>query len=160
MWQLAWVWSLIPTSVISWIVNCIIIAGLSGVVAGWLGKWIPFYGNYVRFLKPIGVILLVIGVYMKGSYANESAHRAEQERLQELVKQSEEKSTQANAALETARKEKVKVVTEVQVVIKERIKEVTKKIDADCKVDLEAIQILNDSAKLRKGTVVVEGVKK
>jgi len=150
MWQLAWAWSLIPTSVISWIVNCIIIAGLSGVVAGWLGKWIPFYGNYVRFLKPIGVILLVIGVYMKGSYANESAYRAEQERLQELVKQSEEKSKQVNTDLEQAVKDKEEAAKNQKIIIQERIKVVKQKIDADCKIDVEAIGILNDSAKTPK----------
>jgi hypothetical protein len=150
MWLLAWVWSLIPTSVISWIVNCIIIAGLSGVVAGWLGKWIPFYGNYVRFLKPIGVILLVIGVYMKGSYANESAHRAEQERLQELVKQSEEKSKQVNTDLIQAVKDKEEAAKNQKIIIQERIKVVKQKIDADCKIDVEAIDILNDSAKTPK----------
>ena len=63
------------------------------------------------------------------------------------LKISEQQSKDANAALAKKGKDKVKIVKEVQVVIKERIKTVEKKIDADCKVDPEAISIINDAAK-------------
>jgi hypothetical protein len=150
MWQVAWLWSLIPTSVLYWIINILIIAGITGVCAGWLGRWIPFYGNYVKILKPIGVLLLVIGVYMKGGYSVETAHRAEAERLQKLVQESEEKSKQANKDLEQAVRDKEEAAKNQKVIIQERIKVVKQKIDAECKVDVEAIDILNDSAKTPK----------
>jgi hypoxanthine-guanine phosphoribosyltransferase len=43
-------------------------------------------------------------------------------------------------------KVKTKIVKEVQIQIEERIKEVEKIIDAECKVDPVAIKILNDAA--------------
>ena len=79
------------------------------------------------------------------------AWRAKVADLEAKVKVAEEQSKQANVDLDKAVKAKTKTIREVQVVIKERIKEVEKRIDADCKVDYEAVEILNDSAKNQKG---------
>lgn len=151
MWQIAWMWSLIPTSVLYWIINLIILAGVVGLIAGWLGRWIPWFGIYARLLKPIGIILLVLGVWMRGGYDTEMAWRAKVEALEAKVKESEQRSQQANRDLEKALKDKKNRTKEVQVVIQERIKEVEKRIDAECKVDREALEILNDAAKNQGG---------
>jgi hypothetical protein len=55
-------------------------------------------------------------------------------------------SKSANDKLTQVRKQKNRVIVQRQVVIHERIKTVEKRIDAECKVDPAAIQILNDSA--------------
>jgi hypothetical protein len=159
VWQLQWIISLIPDAVLNWIYWAIIITGLTGMCAAWIGKWIPFYGNYVKFLKPIGVVLLVLGVWLRGGYDTEMAWRSKVAKLEEQVKLSEEKSAQANVKIKTVVKEKIKKVKEYEIVYRDRIKEVEKIIDADCRVAPEAVKILNDSAKLRKGTVTIESVK-
>ena len=153
--QIFWAFSLIPDSILIWIIDIIIFAGLTGIIAGWLGKWIPFYGNYAKFLKPIGIVLVVLGVYFRGGYDTEMAWRDKVSKLEEQVKVSEEKSKETNTVIQKVYVNRIKKVKEVQVVIKERIKEVEKKIDAECKVAPEAINILNDAARLRKGTVEV-----
>jgi len=150
MWQMAWMWSLIPTSVLYWVINLLIVAGLVGIAAGWIGKWIPFVNTYAGPAKIVGIILLVLGVYFKGGYSVEIAYRAEAERLQKLVEESEKKSEQANIDLVQAVKDREAAVKNQKVVIQERIKIVKQKIDADCRVDIEAIDILNDSAKTIK----------
>jgi preprotein translocase subunit SecF len=150
MWQMAWMWSLIPTSVLYWVINLLIVAGLIGIAAGWIGKWIPFVSTYAGPAKIVGIILLVLGVYFKGGYSVEIAYRAEAERLQKLVEESEKKSEQANIDLAQAVKDREAAVNNQKVVIQERIKIVKQKIDADCRVDIEAIDILNDSAKTVK----------
>ena len=66
---------------------------------------------------------------------------------EDKIKVAEAKSAQANEDLAKKTQEKTKVVKEVQVVIKEKIVKVASKIDADCKVDPEAIEIINDAAK-------------
>lgn len=151
MWQLQWILSLIPDAVLNWIYWCIIALGISGIAAGWLGKFIPFYGKYVGILKPVGIAVLVLGVWLRGGYDTEMAWRDRVANLEAQVKASEQKSTEANTALSKKTKEKVKIVRDVQVVIKERIREVEKRIDADCRVDPEAISILNDAAKNQGG---------
>jgi uncharacterized membrane protein len=76
MWQLQWVFSLIPDAILNWIYWAIIAVGITGLFAGWLGKFIPFYGKYVQFIKPIGIVLLLLGVWLRGGYDTEMAWRA------------------------------------------------------------------------------------
>jgi hypothetical protein len=109
-------------------------------------------------IKYIGLALLLGGIYLTGGAGVTELWKAEAEALKAKVAVSEEKSKEANSKLDSALKEKNKVVKEVQVVIKERIKEVETKIDAQCVIAPEAISILNDAARNVKGTV--EGVKK
>ena len=155
MSQISWMISLIPDSVLIWIINIMILAGITGIVAGWLGRWIPFYGTYAKLLKPLGIVLLVFGIYCRGGYDTEMAWRDKVTKLEDQVKESEAKSKETNTVIQKVYVDRVKKVKEVQVVIRERIKEVEKRIDAECKVAPEAVSILNDAAKLRKGTVEI-----
>lgn len=142
-----WMFNLLPAAVLNWIYWGIIAAGLTGLFAGWVGRWIPFYGNYVRFLKPIGIVLLVLGVWLRGGYDTEMAWRAKVEEAQAKVAKAEEASKDANAKLEEERNKKAKVRTEYITTVKERIVEKQTQIDAECKLDPVVPQILNDAAK-------------
>jgi hypothetical protein len=146
MEQFQWIFSIIPDAVLNWVYWGIIAFGLTGLFAGWLGKFIPFYGKYVEFLKPIGIALLVLGVWLRGGYDTEMAWRAKVEDAQAKVAKAEEASKDANTKLEAKIKEKVKVRTEYITTVKERIVKDTQIIDAECKVAPEAIKDLNDAA--------------
>ena len=152
--------SLIPDAVLNWVYWFIIALGISGIAAGWLGRWIPLYGKYVGFLKPAGVAVLVLGVWLRGGYDTEMAWRAKVEEAQAKVAAAEVKSKETNVVVKKVYVDRVKKVKELQIVYQDRIKEIEKRIDAECKVAPEAISILNDAAKLRKGTVTIEEVKK
>jgi hypothetical protein len=123
------------------------LGGIVAIFAAFVLKRIPFVSQYNSPLKLGGVIALLIGIWFEGGIANEAKWQAKVADLEAKVAKSEEESKDANTALAKKSKEKVKVVREVQVVIKERIKTVEKRIDADCKVDPEAISIINDAAK-------------
>ena len=160
MGQITWMLSLIPDAVLNWVYWFIIALGISGIAAGWLGRWIPLYGKYVGFLKPAGVAVLVLGVWLRGGYDTEMAWRAKVAEAEAKVAAAEVKSKDANVVVKKVYVDRVKKVKELQIVYQDRIKEVEKKIDAQCVVAPEAISILNDAAKLRKGTVTIEEVKK
>ena len=147
MWQIAWMWSLIPTSVLYWIINLIIIAGAIGLVAGWIGRWIPWFGMYARLLKPIGVILLVVGVWMRGGYDTEMAWRAKVEALEAKIAESEKKSQDANKKLESAVKERERAVASAVAATRGTIKQEAVRIDQECKLDPKVVPLLNDLAK-------------
>ena len=147
MWQIAWMWSLIPTGVLYWIINLIILAGAFGVIAGWIGRWIPFFSAYARLLKPIGIILLVLGVWMRGGYDTEMAWRAKVEALEAKVKESEQKSRDANSKLASAVKEKDRAIAGAVAVTRGAIKQQAVKIDQECKLDPTVVPLLNDVAK-------------
>ena len=147
-----WLLTLLPDSVLLYVVNIVLVVGAVGsflsffVLHKILNKF-PALAPYHLLIQIISAVLLVAGLYFKGGYSVEMAWREKVREMEEQVKIAEAKSTQANADLAKKSKEKVKIVKEVQVVIKERIKTVEKRIDADCKVDPEAINILNDAAK-------------
>ena len=82
MWQFQWAISLIPDAMLNWIYWSIIAVGITGVLAGWVGKFIPFYGNYAKILQPIGIILLVLGVWLRGGYDVEMAWRDKVSKLE------------------------------------------------------------------------------
>lgn len=151
MWQLSYLWTLVPTVAITWVVNGLIVVGIVGVCAAWFAKWIPFVSAYRGPVQLVGIVCLVLGVYMKGGADVEIRQRNEVAELEAKVKVSEQKSKEANTKLDDAIKEKNKAIKDVQIVIKDRISKSSEKMDAVCKVDAEAISILNDAAKNVKG---------
>ena len=138
-----WMLSLLP----DWVWHILTIGGIVAVFAAWVLKRIPFVSQYNTLLKIGGTIAVLVGIWFEGGIANEAKWQAKVAEIEAKVKESEVKSAKANEDLAKKGKEKVKIVKEVQVVIKERIRTVEKRIDADCKVDPEAISIINDAAK-------------
>lgn len=163
MWQIQWAFSLIPDAVLNWVYWAIIAVGVTGVIAGWLGRWIPFYGRYASALKPIGIIILVIGVWLRGGYDVEMSWRDKVSKLEEQVKIAEEKSKETNTVIEQQVVEKTKVIkgkTEyiTQYLDREVVKkeEIIKYIE-QCPVPKEIINLHNQATELNKAA---EGTKK
>ena len=163
MWQFQWAISLIPDAMLNWIYWAIIAVGITGVLAGWVGKFIPFYGNYAKILQPIGIILLVLGVWLRGGYDVEIAWRDKVSKLEEQVKVAEEKSKETNTVIEQQVVEKTKVIkgkTEyiTQYLDREVVKkeEIIKYIET-CPVPKEIIDLHNQATELNKAA---EGTKK
>jgi hypothetical protein len=156
MSQLSWMLSLIPDAVLNWVYWAIIIAGITGVLAGWLGKWIPFYGNYVKILQPVGIVLLVLGVWLRGGYDTEMAWRAKVAEAEARVAAAEQKSQETNTVIEQKVVEKTKVIkgkTEyiTQYLDREVVKkeEIIKYIE-QCPVPKEIIDIHNQAVDMNK----------
>lgn len=143
MWQIMWILGLLP----AWFWHILTIAGVVAVVAAWFLKRIPFVSQYNLPIKIAGIVAVLFGIWMEGGIANEAKWQAKVAELEEKVKESEAKSKDTNVKIQKVYVDRVKKVKEVQVVIQERIKEVEKRIDAECKVAPEAISILNDAAK-------------
>jgi hypothetical protein len=147
MWQFATMWSILPAGLTHWIVNLMLLAGAVGLLASWIGRWIPFFDAYARLLKPVGIVLLLGGVYFKGGEATNDAWRNKIADLEAKIAVSEAKSKDANIKLSTAVKEKNQAIQESKTVIQSRLKRDAVKIDAECKLDPEAVEILNESAR-------------
>jgi len=109
-------------------------------------RYFPWIIPYRLLLQVVSVILLVLGVYLKGGYAVEAEWRARVAELEAKVAVAEQKSKEANTQIQTVYVDRVKVVKEKQIVIQEKLKTVEVKIDANCKVVPEAISILNEAA--------------
>jgi hypothetical protein len=163
MAQISWMFSLIPDSILNWIYWAIIAIGVSGVVAGWLGRWIPVYGKYAGALKPIGIVILVLGVWLRGGYDTEMAWRAKVAEAEAKVAAAEAKSQETNTVIEQQVVEKTKVIKgKTEYITQYLDREVVKKEEIikyveQCPVPKEIIDIHNQAAELNKAA---EGPKK
>ena len=146
MWQIQWVLALIPDSFFLWITYLLIAVGVGLYVASKLVTWIPLISQYKLPAELVGVVLLVAGSYLFGSYGTEMAWRERVRELEAKVKAAEEKSQQVNTVIETKIVEKIKVVKENVYVNREIIKEVAgKQLDAQCTLPKSTVS-LHDSA--------------
>jgi len=150
MWQLGWIFSLIPDSLIIWVIDTVLLVGLVATIAGFFIKFIPFVNAYKLPIQILGVLLLAGGLFFKGGYSTEMVWRERVAEMEKKVAEAEAKSAKTNTVIQKVYVDKVKVVRDTQYVIQERIKEVEKLIDKECKVAPEAVDIHNDAAKNRK----------
>jgi hypothetical protein len=142
-----WMLSFVPDALLHLVVIGITFAGLGIYALSFFTRLIPPLIPYSGIARIIGTVLIVAGIYFYGSYSTEMSWRNKVAELEEQFKVAEAKSKTANVEIQTVYRDKVKLVKETQVVIQERIKEVEKRIDAQCTVDTEVINILNDAAK-------------
>lgn len=147
MWQLSWLLGFIPDSIFIWITYVLMGVGLVLYIASKLISWLPVITNYKTPVEVAGVIFLVIGAYVYGSYGTEMSWRARVKELEEKVAKAEAESKVANSQIQEKIVTKVKEIKVFQDRIKEVIIEKEKIIDAQCKISPEAIEILNNSAR-------------
>jgi hypothetical protein len=154
-----WLLHFLPDSFLLYVINIMCIAGIVSTILGFFLGWVPGIRSYKLPLQLVGVILLAAGLYFKGGYSTEMEWRARVEEMQKKVNAAEQKSKKANAHLKTKIVTKVKVIHDTKVVIKDRIVNQAASIDAECKVNADAISILNQAAKtpeIATPTVVVK----
>jgi hypothetical protein len=141
----------IPDAFLLWVVNAILIAGIIGTVVafffGFFVRYLPWITPYRMLLQIVALVLLIAGVYFKGGVGVEMTWRARVADMEAKVAKAEAESKDANEKIKTVYVDKVRVVKETQVVIQEKIKTVEVKIDSQCKITSDTVDILNDAAK-------------
>lgn len=142
-----WLLSLFPDSLVLWIVDTILLAGVLGVVASFFITFIPLINQYRLPVQVVSIILLVIGVYLRGGYVVEMEWRERVRQVEVKVQKAEAEAREANLKLDAAIKAKTDAVKANTIVIQEKIKVVEKKINENCVVTPEVIDILNQAAK-------------
>jgi len=141
-----WILSFVPDALVYAVVISIMFIGIALYVISFFTRFIPPLIPYSGIARILGTILTVVGIYFFGSYSTEMSWRAKVAELEEQVKVSEAKSKEANIQIQKVYVDRVKVVKQTQIVIQEKIKEVEIKIDSECKVTPEAVDILNEAA--------------
>lgn len=137
-----WILSFLP----DWIFHLIVIAGILGLLASTFFGFIPFIKQYTLPVKIVSILLLVLGVWFEGAISNNNAWLEKVRALEKKVAEAELKSSQANVALTSAIAEKNREIAKAQSKLQNKIKEISTKIDAECKVSPEVINILNEAA--------------
>lgn len=146
-----WLLSFLPDSLLALVVNAVLILGIVGFAVsfffGYVVRYVPQIMPYRMAIQIVSIILLVAGVYFKGGQASEMRWRERVRELEAKVAVSEQKAKEANENIKTVYVDKVKIVKEQQVVVQEKIKNVEVKIDSQCKITSDTVDILNEAAK-------------
>ena len=150
-----WMLSFVPDSFLLYIVNAILIAGAIGTFLTFfilhrVVRWLPAIAPYHLILQIISIVLLVAGVYLKAGYGVEMEWREKLRVAEERARLAEEQAKVVNEKIVTVYKDRVKTVKEQVVVYQDKIREVEKIINQECKVVPEVIDIHNAAAKNKK----------
>lgn len=135
-----------PNSVILWFCNILLLTGLVATVAGLFAHRIPVIWQYQLPFKVLGIALLALGVYFRGGYAVEQQWRARVAEVEAQVAAAEQQSKQANAALATQGKQKIKDIREKTVVVRQYIDREITKYDSGCVIPTEVVRAHNAAA--------------
>jgi hypothetical protein len=145
-----WILHLIPDSFLIWVVNITCIVGLAATVGGFFLGWVPFVNRYKTPLQIIGIVLLTVGVYWKGGYSTEMEWRARVAEVEAKVKVAEAKAKQANTQVQTKIVTKIVKIQERAAAVSENIRRNKTVINAECKLNDEAINAYNSSITKEK----------
>jgi len=102
MWILNW----LP----DFVFHLILIAGVLGLLASWVLKFIPFIATYRLPIQVAGILLTVLGVWYEGGIAKDNEWKVRVAELEVKVAQAEAKSATENVKIVT------KVVKQLELV--------------------------------------------
>jgi len=122
MWQIQWMLSLIPDSVLMLFCAGITGLGIALYFSGWFMKWIPGISGYRLPLRILGILLTLSGIFFLGGYGVELSWRAKVEEMQKKV---DEAAAQAAAVTRTISED----VQKETVVVKEKGETIIKYVD-------------------------------
>jgi len=165
MWQITWMIGLLP----DWFWTIILIAGVLGILASWVLKFIPFVSTYRLPIQVGSIIALLIGVYFQGVIANETKWQNEIAALQKKIDEAAVKSNETNVVVQEKVVTKTKVIKEkgqdiIKYIDRWNTKEVIKEVEGperirreevikyieNCPVPKEMIDIHNQATELNK----------
>jgi hypothetical protein len=141
-----------------WIVNflpdfvfhALLLVSLLALVGSFVLDSIPFVSTNAKAIQLASAVVLAIALYFEGAIGNNDAWLARVAGLERQVAVAEAKSKEINTVIQYQYRDKVRTIKETQVVVQERIVKEAAKMDAECRVSPEAIDILNQAAGGKK----------
>lgn len=131
-------------------IHLVLFLGITGIIVTSLLDD-SMVGNFISskrdIIKYISIFLVVFGVYLEGGLAVTNDYIAKEKAWTEKVAMAELQASEANSKIEYIFQDRVQKVKEVQVVIQEKIRDISVNIDKDCKINTDIIEILNQAAK-------------
>jgi uncharacterized membrane protein len=148
MWILQW----LP----NWIFYGIFFAGLLGLLATYVMKFIPFVYVYRTPIQAVSVLAIVIGTYMSGAISNEESWQAKVKEMEAKVAAAEIESQKENVKIVEKIVKKTEYITRRgQDIIQYVDREVVKHDDrfrpgGQCELPKEFIKAINTAAEAPK----------
>jgi hypothetical protein len=139
MWILKW----LP----DFVFYLILLAGLAGIAASFVLKFIPFVAQYRIPIQWAGGIMTAFGLYMAGAIGDNNAWLARVAELEKKVAAAEIKSAETNTQLTSKLAQKEKEIANKQNELKNRISQSAVVMDKECRITPEVVSILNDASR-------------
>jgi hypothetical protein len=142
-----WILNFIPDVILQAIIHGLFVLSLVCIIASYFISNIPQIGAYSTIIRIASVVVFIVCVFIEGMFYKDAQWEERVAELKQKVELAEQASKEVNTVIEYKYKDRVKKVTEFQVVVEEKIKLVENKINAECKIAPEVISILNEAAK-------------
>jgi len=148
--------SLIPDSLLQMAIFAIIATGIVIYMASFFLALVPVLIPYRPIFHILSLFFILVGVYFTGGYGTEMEWRNRVAKLEEKVAKAEEQSKLANSKLNNKAQQKVKIIREKGIVVKQYIDREVTKYDTkfapggQCEIPKEFIKAHNDSAEAPK----------
>lgn len=147
-----WLLHFLPDSFIQFIVHAILLAGIVGTflsffVVNKILRAVPVLSRYVTIAQIVSALTLVAGVYFEGGYSAEMQWRARVAEVEAKVAVAEQQAKDANQKIDAKATEKVKVIREKGMIVKQYIDREVTKYDTTCVIPDVAVKALNAAAR-------------
>ena len=147
-----WLLHFLPDSFIQFIVHAVLLAGIVGCVLSFavinkLFRFWPGFAAYYKTAQIISVVLLVSGIYFEGGYSAEMAWRERVREMEAKVAAAEAEAKVANTKLEAAGTNKIKVIREKGIVVKQYIDREVTRYDSTCVIPGAVVRAHNAAAR-------------
>jgi len=94
----------------NWIFHAILLAGILGLLASFVLKFIPFFSIYNLPIQVSAILLIVFGVWFEGAISNQAEWEAKIAELQIKVAKAEAKGQETNVQIITKTVKKLELV--------------------------------------------------
>jgi hypothetical protein len=148
-----WILHFLPDAVILWFCNVLLVVGVVLTVAGFFAHRIPLVWQYQLPFKFLGIALLVLGVYFRGGYAVEAEWRERVAEVEAKLKVAEQKSAETNTKIDSAAREKIRIIRGQTQIVRQYIDREVVKYDTkfmpggQCEIPQEFVRAHNQSAE-------------
>jgi hypothetical protein len=140
MWLLT---SFLPDWFVTYFVHLIFVLGLVATFASSIMQRLPFISNYGNLIKPIGMIILALGLFLEGSWWNQRGWNEKIADLEQKIVVAETKSKETNIQIQKEVIEKIKIVKEKVYENNQAIEAKRSAINAECKLSDDAWVLYN-----------------
>lgn len=146
-----WLLHFLPDSFLSFVVNAVLVLGVTSTIISFfiinpILRWIPSLSKYVMLAQITSLVLLTSGVYFKGGYSAEMQWRERVREAEAKVAAAEVAAKDATVKIETKTTEKVKVIHEKGLVIKQYVDREVTKYDTTCVIPDVVVKAHNAAA--------------
>ena len=128
-----WLLNFLP----EWVFHFILLAGVLGLIASLVLKFIPFFNTYKLPVQVVSILLMVVGVWFEGAMSNQAAWEAKVTQVQAKVAVAEVKSAEENTKIV------IKVVKQLELV-RTRGNDIIKYVDREVATDKEVIKFVEN----------------